>query len=121
MSLSFGGSNPPTRTNQKQQEMRKVSSKIVPLSYNDCGSARVLVIIQRAIPSDYSFSHLREALEDITNEWNNTHYMSREYTSHDCDGSRFTTHSKTISEAVIQGVDGLLVEAIIEHHTAVNI
>jgi len=101
--------------------MKKVSSKVMPLSYDDWGSARELVIIQRAVPSDYSFSHLREALEDITHEWNDRHYMSRAYTSHDCDGSTFTTSSRTISKKIVEGVDGLLVEAIIEHHTSVNI
>ena len=107
--------------NQKQQTMRKVSSKVVQLSYNDWGSARELVIIQRAIPSDYNFSHLRDALEDIEAEWNHRHYRSPAYTSHDCDGSTFTTGSRTISKKIVEGADGWMVEVIIEHSTSINI
>lgn len=101
--------------------MSKVSSKVTSLSFTEGGSARELVIIQRAIPSVYSFADIRKALDDIQGEWINNHYLPNSYGAFDCDGSRFTTHSKTISKAVIQGVDGLLVEMIIEHHTSVNI
>lgn len=101
--------------------MRKVSSKVVQLSYDDEGSARKLVIIQRAIPSDYSFSHLREALEDITSEWDTYHYLPKYYGAFDCDGSTFTTGSRTISKKIVEGADGWMVEVIIEHSTSINI
>jgi len=101
--------------------MRKVSSKVVQLSYNDEGSARDLVIIQRAIPSDYSFSDLREALEEITYEWDTYYYMPRLWGGHDCDGSTFTTGSRTISKKIVEGADGWIVEVIIEHNTSINI
>jgi hypothetical protein len=99
----------------------KVHSRNVPLSYDDWGSERELVIIQRAIPSDYSFSHLREALEDITNEWNNHHYLPKVYGAFDCDGSVSTFHSKRISRNIVNVVEGYSVEVIIEHHTQANI
>lgn len=117
--------------------MRKVSSKVVQLSYDHESSARDLVIIQREIPSDYSFSDLREALEDITYEWDTYYYMPRLWGGHDCDGSTFTTRYRTISKKIEHGVRGagydsrnecsdldtsrLFVEVIIEHDTSINI
>lgn len=101
--------------------MSKVSSKIVPLSYTDGGSARELVIIQRAIPSDYSFSDVRNALDDIKDEWIDNHYLPKSYGAFDCDGSVSTTHSKTISKKIVDGCDEFIVEAIIEHHTSANV
>jgi len=101
--------------------MSKISSKVVPLSYTDGGSARELVIIQRAIPSDYSFSDVRNALDDIQGEWINNHYLPKVYGAFDCDGSVSTTHSKTISKKIADSCGEFIVEAMIEHHTQTNI
>ena len=101
--------------------MTKVSSKVVPLSYNDWGSARELVIIHRSIPSSYGISDLREALSDISERWDDQHYLPKPYGAFDCDGSTFTEHSEAISKKIVGGVGGLLVEVIIEHHTSANI
>jgi len=91
------------------------------LSYTDSGSARELVIIHRSIPSSYGISDLREALSDISERWDDQHYLPKVYGAFDCDGSVFTEYSKTISKKIVAGVDGYIVEAIIEHHTQTNI
>lgn len=101
--------------------MSKVSSKVVPLSYTDGGSARELVVIQRAIPSEYSFSDLRNALNDIEGEWINHHYLPKVYGAFDCDGSVRTTYSKCISRSIVDTIEGWAVEVIIEHETQANI
>jgi hypothetical protein len=101
--------------------MSKVSSKVTPLSYTDGGSARDLIIIQRAIPSDYSFSDVRNALKDIEGKWTNHHYLPKVYGAFDCDGSVSTTYSKSISRKIVSDVEGYLIEVIIEHHTQANI
>lgn len=101
--------------------MSKVSSKVIPLSFTEGGSARELVIIQRAIPSVYSFADIRKALDDIQGEWINNHYLPNSYGAFDCDGSRFTTHSKTISKKIADSYGECIVEMIIEHDTSVNI
>ena len=98
----------------------KVHSRNLPLSYTDGGGARELVIIKRAIPSDYSFSDVRNALEDIEGEWTTYHYLPK-YGAFDCDGSMFTTYSKRISRNIVNDVEGCFVEVIIEHHTQANI
>lgn len=99
----------------------KVHSRNLPLSYNDGGTARELVIIKRAIPSDYGFSDVSNALKDIEDLWNNYHYLPKVYGAFDCDGSMFTTYSKRISRNIVHDVEGYFLEVIIEHHTQVNI
>lgn len=101
--------------------MSKVSSKVIPLSFTEGGSLRELVIIQRAIPSVYSFADIKKALDDIQGEWINNHYLLNSYGAFDCDGSKFTTHSKTISKKIADSYGECIVEAIIEHHTSANI
>jgi len=101
--------------------MNRASSKVVSLSYTDGGSLRNLIIIQRAIPSVYSFADIRKALDDIKDEWNNHHYLPKSYGAFDCDGSTFTTHSKTISKKIVDGFGEFIVEVIIEHHIQANI
>jgi hypothetical protein len=107
-------------TKSKPSTMR-VHSRILPLSYDDDGGARDLVIIKRAIPSDYNFSDVRNALKDIEDEWNDHHYLPNYYGAFDCDGSLRTDYSKRISRSIIRDVDGHFVEVIIEHHTQANI
>jgi hypothetical protein len=99
----------------------KVHSRILPLSYDDGGGARELVIIKRAIPSNYSFSDVRNALKDIEGEWINHHYLPQGYGEFDCDGSLRTAYSKRISRNIVRDVEGYLFEVIIEHHTQANI
>ena len=95
----------------------KVHSRNLPLSYDDGGGARELVIIKRAIPSDYSFSDVRNALKDIEDEWTTYHHLPKVYGAFDCDGSVSTTYSKSISRNIVHG----FVEVIIEDHTQANI
>jgi len=101
--------------------MNRVSSKVVPLSYTEGGSSRDLIIIQRAIPSVYFFTDIRKALDDIKEEWIDNHYLPKSYGAFDCDGSTFTTHSKTISKKIVDGFGECIVEVIIEHHIQANI
>jgi hypothetical protein len=101
--------------------MNRVSSKVVPLSYTEGGSSRDLIIIQRAIPSVYFFTDIRKALDDIKEEWIDNHYLPKSYGAFDCDGSTFTTHSKTISKKIVDGFGEFIVEVIIEHHIQANI
>tara|TARA_R100000231_G_C5314885_1_gene161604 strand:- start:831 stop:1133 length:303 start_codon:yes stop_codon:yes gene_type:complete len=98
----------------------KVHSRNLPLSYTDGGAVRELVIINRAIPSDYSFQDVRNALKEIEDEWNNHHYLPKVYGAFDCDGSVTTDYSKRISRNIVNVVEGCSVEVIIEHHKQAN-